>query len=80
MLSLNEAKKIAEQKSKDTVIGGIEYKECYVFSMRNASLVGNSSGYYVNKSTGKNKWKHISEPIMVNGKNIVSLKEAVRSI
>ena len=54
-MDTKEAINIVEKKMNDKVISGIEYKNCFVFSIRKYSIAGNSSGVFINKRTGKIK-------------------------
>lgn len=79
-MDTKEAINIVEKKMNDKVISGIEYKNCFVFSIRKYSIAGNSSGVFINKRTGKIKTIHTLEPVIENGKNIVANNEIVRFI
>lgn len=77
-MTRKEAIELAEKETKEKVVGGIEYKQCYVFNTNVSIVSATTCGFYLNKESGKCGWINYGDEVLDNeGKNLVDFSEMI---
>jgi len=77
-MTRKEAIELAEKETKEKVVGGIEYRQCYVFNTNVSIVSATTCGFYLNKESGKCGWINYGDEVLDNeGKNLVDFSEMI---